>query len=377
MSDKKLASIIIDNYNYGRFLREAIDSALDQTYAPIEVIVVDDGSTDDSRQIIAEYGQRVIPILKVNGGQASAFNAGFEKSRGEAIFFLDSDDILLPTAVQKAMELFTETGISKVHWSLYVMDEQGTKKREMIPQEELPEGDFREQALRTGPPFCLSPPTSGNAWSRRFIQSVMPIPEIEFKIGADTYLFEMAPFFGPVRRIQEPQGGYRIHGLNNYCNKPFSDKLRHELRFYNSLFAMLERYCNDLGLKADPKIWKVNSWFHRLQTAIQEITKIVPEKNTIVLVDDATWGIGDLLEGRSVMPFLEAKGLYAGLPRDDVQATAELERLRHNRAAYIIFAWPSFWWLEHYAGFHRYLRDQYDCILENERLVIFDMRKAA
>ncbi|HLL41796.1 MAG TPA: glycosyltransferase family 2 protein, partial [Segetibacter sp.] len=85
MSDKLLASIIIDNYNYGHFIREAINSALQQSYQNIEVIVVDDGSTDNSREIIRSYGEKIIPVLKNNGGQASAFNAGYYKSTGDVI----------------------------------------------------------------------------------------------------------------------------------------------------------------------------------------------------------------------------------------------------------------------------------------------------
>jgi glycosyltransferase involved in cell wall biosynthesis len=94
MESNLLVSIIINNYNYDRFLAEAINSALNQTYPYTEVIVVDDGSTDNSRQIIAEYGDRIIPILQPNGKQASAFNNGFAHSKGEIIIFLDSDDYL-------------------------------------------------------------------------------------------------------------------------------------------------------------------------------------------------------------------------------------------------------------------------------------------
>src|SRR2546423_2847131 len=101
MSETRI-SIIISSYNYARFLREAIDSALTQTYPYVEVIVVDDGSTDDSPRMIREYGERVRAIIKPNGGQASAWNAGFAASGGDAIIFLDSDDLLLPAAAENA-----------------------------------------------------------------------------------------------------------------------------------------------------------------------------------------------------------------------------------------------------------------------------------
>ena len=77
-----LVSIIVNNYNYERFVAQAIESALQQTYSPVEVIVVDDGSVDHSREIIQGYGGRIQPVLKENGGQASALNAGFAASRG-------------------------------------------------------------------------------------------------------------------------------------------------------------------------------------------------------------------------------------------------------------------------------------------------------
>ncbi len=95
------ATIIITSHNYGRFLRQCINSALEQTYPDTEVIVVDDGSVDESPQIIRSYGSRIIPVLKENGGQASAFNAGFKLSNGDFICFVDSDDVLLPTAMEK------------------------------------------------------------------------------------------------------------------------------------------------------------------------------------------------------------------------------------------------------------------------------------
>src|SRR5687768_1406781 len=127
MSSTHRPSIIISSYNYGHFLREAIDSALNQTHANTEVIVVDDGSTDNSREIIASYRDRIIPVLKENGGMASVWNAGFAVSRGDVILFLDADDILLPTAMEEAVKLFDGSGVAKVHWPIWEVDRQGNK----------------------------------------------------------------------------------------------------------------------------------------------------------------------------------------------------------------------------------------------------------
>ena len=91
-SEPPLVSIVVNNYNYASYLAQAIESALGQTYPHTEVVVVDDGSTDGSWEIVASYGDRVRALRKVNGGQASAFNAGFEMSRGEIVWFVDSDD---------------------------------------------------------------------------------------------------------------------------------------------------------------------------------------------------------------------------------------------------------------------------------------------
>jgi glycosyltransferase involved in cell wall biosynthesis len=95
-----MISIIIPNYNGAKFLREAIDSALDQQGVELEVIVVDDGSTDDSREIIESYGDRIRTIFQHNQGACAARNAGLAIARGESVFFLDSDDLLYPDALQ-------------------------------------------------------------------------------------------------------------------------------------------------------------------------------------------------------------------------------------------------------------------------------------
>lgn len=373
ISEPHTASIIIDNYNYGRFLREAIDSALDQTYANTEVIVVDDGSTDNSRNIIASYGDRIVPVFKENGGQASAFNAGFGVSRGEVVFFLDADDRFSPTTVEAAINHF-EPNIAKMHWPLKVIDEHGKDKGRVVPSQELPEGDSRDFVIREGPWNCIVAPTTGNAWARAFLERVLPIPEKEWRICTDSYLFTLAPVFGLINRLSEPQGYYRVHGQSNFSSANFDKRLQLHLLYFHRACDALGEFCQELGIQVDQEAWKSKSWAHQLSTSTQEILQLVPEGEAFILADGDSWGTDDDLGGRHRIPFLERDGQYGGSPPDDETAIRELERLRRSGASLMIFAWPAFWWLDYYSGLRDHLRSKFCCVLENDRLVAFDLR---
>ena len=285
-----LVSVVVNNYNYGRFLAQAIDSALCQTYSPIEVVVVDDGSTDESREVIATYGDRVIPLLKTNGGQASAFNTAIAASHGEVLIFLDADDVLLPTAVELAMQQF-RPGVVKVHWPLWRADDDLERTGQQIPAEELPAGDMRAFTFSEGPATSLSPPTSGNAWARDFLDRVTPIPEPEHRIGADGYLYGLAPAFGSIERVTSPQGIYRIHNRNSYRRMPVEERLRLGIRSFEHQWQLLEAHALQIGIPADRKNWERQSYFHRLRAAVCEIEDLVPTGATLVLLTkiDGRW----------------------------------------------------------------------------------------
>jgi glycosyltransferase involved in cell wall biosynthesis len=368
-----LASIIVNNYNYGRFLRDAVDSALAQTYPNKEVIVVDDGSTDESRRIIGSYNGRVVPVLKENGGQGSAVNAGFAVSHGQIVLFLDADDLLLPGAVEQAAACFRDPKIVNSHWRLWTMEESGRPGRGLMPVSELPDGDLREKVFRSGPDTRSWPPTSGNAWNRDFLEKVLPMPEQEFRIGADTYLFELAPFYGPVKALSVPLGYYRLHGRNNWSRMSFEEKLRHQLACYDRYTAIIKEHCAVLGIKIEPAVWKANSWWRRLEIAAEEITALIPPGAPFILVDQDEWGL-EVTSKRHPIPFLERDGIYWGPPPDDAVAIRELERLRQGGARFMVFAWCAFWWLQHYSKMSSHLWAQYACCLQNDRLVVFDLR---
>jgi glycosyltransferase involved in cell wall biosynthesis len=186
MSDL-LVSIIVNNYNYEKFLNNAIDSALNQTYRFSEVIVVDDGSTDNSREIITSYGDKVIPILKENGGQASAFNMGFAASKGDIICFLDSDDTFLLEKIEKIVQIFQRH--DDIGWCFHALTLVEFSSKKILENEyKFPSSkwDFRLQ-IKNGKIPYIPAATSSLCFRRSALEAVLPMPE-SIRITSDNYL---------------------------------------------------------------------------------------------------------------------------------------------------------------------------------------------
>ena len=257
MKPDPLVSIIINNYNYGRFLKDAIASALEQTYSNLEVLVVDDGSTDHSSQIISGYGDHILPVLKENGGQASAFNAGFFQSRGDIVIFLDADDILLPGTAKMVSEVFqTCPATAKVEYRLAVIDTAGNPTGEIKPPLHMPlrSGDMR--------PFVLKFPydqtwmaTSGNAFPARFLREIFPVPQQEYgPVGADWYLSHLMPLYGPVVFIEDVGAYYRVHEANNYEASSLNlSSIRQTIKYMALTNRFIKQFAERLELEGRPK----------------------------------------------------------------------------------------------------------------------------
>jgi Glycosyl transferase family 2 len=205
-------SIIILSYNYEAFVDVAIRSALEQRGVETEVIVVDDGSTDGSREVISRWGTRVIAVFKANGGQASAYNAGFARATGDVVIFLDSDDSLEPDACATLVAMFErEPEVVKVHFPLRVVDDAGEAIGPIIPAM-LAEGRV-DGALREKGVLYASSPASGNAYRKRALDRLMPIPEDPTDPqGADFFAIFGVCLLGEVRAVKRRTlGDYRIH----------------------------------------------------------------------------------------------------------------------------------------------------------------------
>ncbi len=280
MEAEPTVSIIINNYNYGRFLAEAISSSLDQTYLKIEVIVVDDGSTDNSCDVISAYGTRIIPVLKQNGGQSSALNAGVDVSRGEVIFFLDSDDIFLPNKVEEMVKLFfqvvqdnpdvifsnyietiNESGqpvdigildtLSAAFGWDYLHEIRGRRNRLLegrMTKMSTPEQVFQFAAKYRFIPY-LAMPTSGFAMTRSLAKKVFPIPHegITVLMGADEFIVKGASLLGNTYLTNSAFTKYRIHGKNSDWHG--SDKASDAVKFANVVDEFLNSKLRVIGRK--------------------------------------------------------------------------------------------------------------------------------
>ena len=374
-----LLSVVVDNYNHERFLGEAIESALAQTGAPVEVIVVDDGSTDGSREVMASFGERITSVCKPNGGQASAFNAGFAASRGDAVFFLDADDKLAPDAAATALRALAEPGVVAVQWPLWEIDADGAPLG-VYPAYPLSHGDVREAAIAEGPWGARFSNGGGTAWSRTFLESVMPVPA-EFRDFADGYPMALAPLAGKLAARPEPHSYYRYHGGNRKAGpRPLDERLALLRHGYLPSCRAMSAYLTRHGVEHDPDAWARNEAWSRvvhLQEGQEVIRSLVAPGESFILIDRDEWRhhwlAQPVVEGRRGLPFLERDGAWWGLPADSAEAIRELERMRRAGARRLFVGLSGFWWFDYYADWHTHLRSHYPVLWSGEHLIAFDL----
>ncbi|PWJ55128.1 Glycosyl transferase family 2 [Quadrisphaera granulorum] len=203
-------SVVIANYNYAHFLAEAIDSALALEWPDVEVVVVDNGSTDDSRDVVSRYSGRVTALHLEHGQQREAANAGFLKSTGDVVIFLDADDVLPPEAARRIAEAMGPR-TSKVQLQMQRVDPAGRPLGEPFPSyapaPPTPE-QVRRWVLQTS--AYPTPPGSGNAYARWYLERILPAgPDAGDFL--DSVCLAAAPLLGDVVSLPGVCVGYRQH----------------------------------------------------------------------------------------------------------------------------------------------------------------------
>jgi glycosyltransferase involved in cell wall biosynthesis len=237
-------SVLINNYNYGRYLRQCIDSVLGQDYQDFEVVVVDDGSSDDSRDIIASYGARLRSVLKENGGQASCFNAGFAAASGDVVMLLDADDMFLPGKLGKVAEIFERLGVD------WCFDRVTTDHEATTPGEVAMTPIDKRSSMRRGVFPTIPVPTSGLSFRSALLAQILPMPLASGVVLSDNYLKFAAAYLGRGAMIETPLTFQRLHESNRYTSTANSKALRPRIMVETG-FQLANRYreMSRLGVK--------------------------------------------------------------------------------------------------------------------------------
>jgi hypothetical protein len=210
-------SVIISNFNYGQYIEQAMTSVLDQSYANIELIVCDDGSTDGSAGIIERVAARDIrvrPIFLPNRGQASAWNTAVSVARGEIICFLDSDDYCEPHKLEKVVQGFRSSPTAGVliH-RLTPVSACGQPLGPPIPAH-LPHGWYGDDAFPLAS-WGGGPPTSGIAVRTDLLKLIMPFPARFSRGFSDGYITALGTLLTEMAAITDSLASYRIHDGNH------------------------------------------------------------------------------------------------------------------------------------------------------------------
>jgi glycosyltransferase involved in cell wall biosynthesis len=304
-ADRPLVTVLIDTYNYGHFLSRAIESVMGQTYpsTSIEILVVDDGSTDHTAEVVEQYGDLVRYIRKARGGQASALNEGFRQARGDIICLLDADDYFYPDKVRRVVaEFLSNPVVGLVHDRFDIIDEvsQGTREvswertwtgrkvtvskipsqiqslillghpwnsvtSAMSIRKTMVEGSWRipsppapssrvpaQWVAERGDPTVIvpsEPPSSlrgrggsGGEGIRTSPRRVpLQVPEDVFVHSPDLFLSIILPFVAEVRVIESPLTAYVFHGRNVGLYRP--SPLNREI--YRRQVAYVRRYIEE------------------------------------------------------------------------------------------------------------------------------------
>ena len=236
MSEPRLLlSVIIPCYNYEAFVGEAIEGVLRQKTPDVEIIVVDDGSSDGSWDVIQRYSRDATCIRTENLGALSAYMTGFARSKGAFIYFLDADDVLCPGAIE-TVRPHLRPEVSKIQFMLQPIDRSGNAIGEPFPKLD-PSADSAtliELIARRG--SYATPPTSGNICRRDVYEDV---GDLSYERSIDGVPYLLAPFLGDVVTLDQPLGRYRVHGSNassfsamtseriEYCIERFINRLKH------------------------------------------------------------------------------------------------------------------------------------------------------
>jgi glycosyltransferase involved in cell wall biosynthesis len=296
-------------------------------------LVIADWQSDDwplvdwVQQAAAPVGVQILTIAESPFSRGKGLNRAAQAAKGEVLLFLDADSLLCESVIAKGLECVRQ---GKAYFPIdFSFDE---------PSHES--GWWKQEGFGT----CML--------GKDVFASAGGWPEYNSWGKEDEHFFTRIRFLVEVAREEVPGFYHQWHPTDIAWKDRYGGRSPAEL----------------LAMQQQEKAANLS----QIRKTVRELANFLEPAERFVLVDDAWFG-NELLPGRIAIPFLERDGEYWGPPPDDETAIRELERLRSSGANFMVFLWPTFWWLECYSGLSHHLRTRYRSILQNERLIVFDL----
>jgi glycosyltransferase involved in cell wall biosynthesis len=388
-------TVVIPTRNRSGFLRASLASVLEQEHEDVTVEAHDNASTDDTAEVVRSFADPRVRYRRrpVDVGLYRNWNEALSSVRTAYVSVLQDDDVLLPGFLRRSvrsLEAHRNAGMS--FSDVAIIDEQGTRQE---PQRnDLPGG------LVDGSHYLHRIVAGENLVIH--VSSVLMRTDALRAVGTfdvlhQTHAFEFNLYFRLASRydlVHVPdilaeirhhsnQGHRRTSGGAIGMTADRTDAVGYLLTADQAGDAAYRRWLSERLLS----ISKLRSSYTaevvsdvtlapsvRLDVALEELARSVESGAQLVLVDQGM--LDDERWSRwRVRPFLDHDGRYGGPPADDDEAIAALQALREEGAAYLVTAWPAFWWLDYYTGFREFLHARFPRVLDTSRLVIFDLRR--
>jgi hypothetical protein len=252
-----LVSILLANYNYANYVGQTIESVLGQSYGHWELVICDDGSTDNSVTIIQSYAdkdRRITFVRQPNGGHTAALNTAYSLCQGEIICFLDSDDLFLPGKVESVVQACLQNADAGLIIHRVIRVDEQRRRKGVWPMSDLPDGWLGPDVVKSGGILAFAPPTSGISLRRELAELIFPIskkPPLD--MCPDQVVMRVAPLVSAVKRLPGALAEFRMHGSNSYSKQGVSvQAVAKQLQISTALWQEQARFLEEFepGLSA-------------------------------------------------------------------------------------------------------------------------------
>jgi glycosyltransferase involved in cell wall biosynthesis len=392
--------------NRPEYLRQAMTSILAQREVELDLLVLDNASTDDTASVVASFHDPRITYLRNEHdlGIVGNWNRGIELAvrRSPYTCVFHDDDLMLDGFLAESVRALQEHPSAGMSLCLcQFIREDGSITGQLDPCA-MPEGlvcglDFLELAIG-GRALAIPPPIV--VFRSDILSRVAPADSPHTRLSLDMNLYYRTAASSDVVMLKKLLTQYRMHegsdtelinrtarssgwygtmaeridAIASLLRSPRANDPEYRHRMVERLLTAHAHQSTAIHT-CIPELY--HPWEVRRTMLLKQLENSLPAGEPFILIDDGQLGLSDGFNGRRAIPFIERDGQYWGAPAHAAEAISELKRMREARVAqHIVVAWPSYWWLDQYGEFDRYLRRECRLVMESPHALVFDLTSA-